>query len=153
MINKWRDVRDSKNMKKVHKIAKHTATRIATQCDAQGSMFSVLVVYLICSGIVVLYWHPIRCTLRIKKWISWLLAHFSHFYIFPVLLLEKKQPKNSGKVTEHCYITHYIIFKFWRNPYITAQEMDFLIISSLFSFLHLSSSITGEVANEKFWKN
>ncbi len=33
------------------------------------------------------------------------------------------------------------------------QEMDFLIISSLFSFLYLSSSIAGEVANEKFWKN
>ncbi len=39
------------------------------------------------------------------------------------------------------------------NQFITAQELDFLIISSLFSFLYLCSSITGEVANEKFWKN
>ncbi len=39
------------------------------------------------------------------------------------------------------------------NPFITAPEMDFLIISSLFSFLYLFNSITGEVANEKFWKN
>ncbi len=36
------------------------------------------------------------------------------------------------------------------NQFITAQELDFPIISSLFSFLYLSSSITGEVANEKF---
>ncbi len=36
------------------------------------------------------------------------------------------------------------------NQFITAQEVDFLIISSLFSFLYLSSSITGEVANKKF---
>ncbi len=39
------------------------------------------------------------------------------------------------------------------SQFITAQEVDFLIISSLFSFLYLPSSITGEVANEKFWKN
>ncbi len=46
-----------------------------------------------------------------------------------------------------CYIyrRHIITLQF-----ITAQEVDFLIISSLFSFLYLS---TGEVANEKFWKN
>ncbi len=36
------------------------------------------------------------------------------------------------------------------NQFVTAQEVDFLIISSLFSFLYLSSSITGEIANEKF---
>ncbi len=29
------------------------------------------------------------CSLQLKKWISWLLAHCSHFYIFPVILLEK----------------------------------------------------------------
>ncbi len=45
--------------------------------------------------------------------------------------------------------THCIIHKFQLNPFITAQEMDFLIIS-LFSFLYLSGSITGEIANEKF---
>ncbi len=39
------------------------------------------------------------------------------------------------------------------NQFITAQEVDFLIISSLFLFLYLSSSITEEVANEKFLKN
>ncbi len=46
--------------------------------------------------------------------------------------------------------THCITFKLQLNPFITAQEMDFLIISSLFSFLYLSSFITEEVANEKY---
>ncbi len=32
------------------------------------------------------------------------MAHYSYFYIFPVLLLEKYQTKNSGKITDHCYI-------------------------------------------------
>ncbi len=36
------------------------------------------------------------------------------------------------------------------SQFIAAQEEDFLIISLLFSFLYLSSSITGEVANENF---
>ncbi len=50
--------------------------------------------------------------------------------------------------------THRIIYKFQLNLFITAQKMDFLIISSLFSlFLYLSSSTTREVANENFWKN
>ncbi len=48
--------------------------------------------------------------------------------------------------------THYIISKFQLNPFIIVEEINFLIINSLFSFLYLSSSITGEVANEKFWK-
>ncbi len=39
------------------------------------------------------------------------------------------------------------------NQFITAQEVDFLIISTLFSFLYLSNSITGKVANKKLWKN
>ncbi len=39
------------------------------------------------------------------------------------------------------------------NQFITAREVDFLIIGSLFSFLYLSSYSTGEVENEKFWKN
>ncbi len=39
------------------------------------------------------------------------------------------------------------------NQFITDQEVDFLMISSLFWFLYLSSSITGEKANEKFWRN
>ncbi len=39
------------------------------------------------------------------------------------------------------------------HQFITAQEVDFLIISSLFSFLYLFSFITREIANEKFWKN
>ncbi len=48
---------------------------------------------------------------------------------------------------------HCIIYKFQLNSFITAQEMDFLIINSLFSFLHLSSSVTREAENEKFWNN
>ncbi len=48
--------------------------------------------------------------------------------------------------------THYIISTFQLSLFITAREMDFLIISSLFSLLYLSSSITREIANEKFWK-
>ncbi len=39
------------------------------------------------------------------------------------------------------------------NQFITAEEVDFLIINTLFSFLYSSSSITKEVANQKFWKN
>ncbi len=48
------------------------------------------------------------------------------------------------------------MYTFMNNPLnqlITAQEVDFLIISSLFSFLYLSNSFTGEVAKEKSWKN
>ncbi len=61
------------------------------------------------------------------------------------------------KILEKSHIiatyTHCIICKFQLNLFITGQEMDFLIISSLHSFLYLFSSITGEVENEKFWKN
>ncbi len=45
--------------------------------------------------------------------------------------------------------THCIMYKFQLTPFITAEEMDFLIISSLFSFLYLSSYITGEVTKRK----
>ncbi len=46
--------------------------------------------------------------------------------------------------------THCIISKFQLNSFITAHEMDFLIIGLLFSFLYLSSSVTREVVNKKF---
>ncbi len=36
MVNKWRDVRDSKNMKKVPKVATCSATQTFTQCSTQG---------------------------------------------------------------------------------------------------------------------
>ncbi len=92
-------------------------------------------------------------SLQFKKWISWLLAHYFHFYIFPILLLENRERKILEKTQIIATYTHCIIYKFQLNPFTTAQEMDFLIVSSLFSFLYLSSSISGEVGNEKFWKN
>ncbi len=76
------------------------------------------------------------------------------FLVFPVLLLEKQQnEKILEKSQRIATYTQYIISKFQLNPFVTVQEMDFRIISSLFSFLYLSSFITGEVVTEKFWKN
>ncbi len=57
MVNKWKYVRNSENIKKVHKIALRSATRILTQCSTHGSAQSALVVYLMCSTILVVYWH------------------------------------------------------------------------------------------------
>ncbi len=107
MVNKWNDVRNNKNMKKEHKNALCSVTRILTQSSAQDSPLSALVVCLICLAIAVVYWH---------------------------LLM-------------HTCVNNPL------SQFITAQEVDFLIISSLFSFLYLSSSITGELADEKFCKN
>ncbi len=101
-------MRNSKNTKKVHKVALHSVTQILTKCNAQGSMLSALVVCLKCSAIVVVYWHlPDVYSTRMNN---------------PL------------------------------NRFMTAQEVDFLVICSLFSFLYLSISITGEVANKKFGK-
>ncbi len=44
-------------MKKVHTVALRSVTRTLTQCHLQGSALSGLVVCLICSAIVVVYWH------------------------------------------------------------------------------------------------
>ncbi len=86
--------------------------------------------------------------------IIWLIIiFFLLFLVSPVLLLKKQWMKNSGKITSITTYIHYIISKFQFNPFIAAWEMDFLIIISLFSFLFIFSSITGKVANEKFWKN
>ncbi len=43
-------------------------------------------------------------SLQLQKWISWLLAHCSHFYIFLILLLESSEPKILEKITDHCHI-------------------------------------------------
>ncbi len=48
-------------------------------------------------------------SLHLKKWISWLLTHYSHFYTFPVLLLEKKRTKNSRKSQSIATTTLYHI--------------------------------------------
>ncbi len=61
MVNKWRDARNNKNMKKVHKVATHSVTRILTQYSIQGSALSALVVYLIYSATE-------GC--RYKKWVA-----------------------------------------------------------------------------------
>ncbi len=47
----------SKNMKKVSKVATYSTTQILTQCSVQGSTLLALVVSLVCSAIVVGYWH------------------------------------------------------------------------------------------------
>ncbi len=47
MVNKWRDVRDSKNIKTLHEVATGSATQIPTQCSAQGSLLSAVVVRLV----------------------------------------------------------------------------------------------------------
>ncbi len=73
-------------------------------------------------------------------------------YIFPVLSRRSRERKILEKSQITATYTHCIIYKFQLNPFLTAQEMDLLIISSLFSFIYLSNCITGEVANEKFWK-
>ncbi len=48
-------MRDSKNMKKVHKVAVHSAMQMPTQCSA----LSALLVCLVCTAIAVVYWHPL----------------------------------------------------------------------------------------------
>ncbi len=55
---------------------------------------------------------------------------------------ERKILEKSQIIVTH---THCIIYKFQVNPFIIAQEMDFLIISSLFSFLYLSSKNAGKI--------
>ncbi len=66
-------------------------------------------------------------SLQLKKWISWLLAHYFHFYIFPFPLLEKQRMKKSRKVTEYCYTyTHYIIYKFQLNLFTITEVINFL---------------------------
>ncbi len=146
-------------MKKVHKVATNSATWIPTQWSVQGSVLSALVVcrmFRHCGCILasircILVWIICSiCSLQLKKWISWLLTHYSHLYIFAALLLEKKRTKNSGNIATY---THYILNKFQLNPFIIVRKMDSPIVSSLFSFLYLSSSITLKVTNEKFWKN
>ncbi len=108
MVNKWRDVRNSKNMKKVYNVALHSVMRILTQCSLQGNALSALVVCLRWSSIVV----------------------------------------STGICRMYIYMNNLL------NQFITAQEMDFLVIRLLlFSLLYLSSSIAGEVGDEKFWKN
>ncbi len=149
-------------MKKVHKVAMHSVTRIFTQYSAQSRVLSALVACLMSSAIVVVYGHTsypnfsrirslqlkkgiswfslfsflfpsssitgevvnekfwknhrvllhtptiykfqLNPCITAQKWISWLLSHYSHFYILPVLLLEKQLTKNSEKITEYCYI-------------------------------------------------
>ncbi len=72
----------------------NSAMQILTQCRAQGSVLSAVVVCLI-SAVVVVYWHP-----------------------------------------SDVYRTNNLL-----NLFITAQDTDLMIISSLFLFLYLSSSI------------
>ncbi len=96
-------MRNGKNVKKVHKVTSRSVMQILTQCSA----LSAVVVCLIHSAIVVVYWHLLDIYTRMNN---------------PL------------------------------NQFITAQEVDFLIISSSFSFLYLSSSIIEEVANEKSGK-
>ncbi len=87
--------------------------------------------------------------------IIWLIIIISIVFLaFPVLLMEKYPTKNSGKITEYCRICPlYRIQISAQSVYYSWKRIDFLNISSLFSLLYLSSSITGEIANEKFWKN
>ncbi len=103
MVNKWRDVRNNKNMKRVHNIALCSMMWIFTQSSAQGSTLSALVVCLI--------------------------------YVQPLWLY-----------TGICWM-----YTCTNNPldqFITAQEVDFLIISSLFSVLYFPSSVIGEVGTK-----
>ncbi len=108
MVNKWRDLRNSKNMTTVLKIVLHTVMPILTQCSPQGNWLSQ--VWLFMSYVQPLWLYTSICRMY---------THMSN----PL------------------------------NQFTTAQEVNFLIINSLFSFLYLSSSITGDIANEKFWKN
>ncbi len=132
MVNKWRDTRrNSKNMKKVHKIALRSVTRNLTQ----GSALSALVVCFRCSTIVVvlasvgwiLIWliHSIS-SLQLKKRISWLSAYYSYFYIY---YWRSRKWKILEKSQITATYTHCIIYKFQLNPFTTVQEMDFLIIN------------------------
>ncbi len=47
MVHKCTDVRNNKNMKKVHEVALHSVMLILTQCSLQGSAISALVACLI----------------------------------------------------------------------------------------------------------
>ncbi len=40
MVNKW-DMKNNKNMKKVHKVAMRTVLQTLTQCSAQGSHYQL----------------------------------------------------------------------------------------------------------------
>ncbi len=112
---------------------------------------------------VVVYWYPLDAYICMNNplntfitvqemdfLIIWLIILISIvFLIFLVYCWRSSAQKILEKLQTHATYTHYIISKFQLNPFTTAQEMDFLIMSSLFSFLYL----TGEVANEEFWKN
>ncbi len=99
-------MRNSKNMKKVHKVALCSVMQILTQSRAQDWRYQL---YLFVS------------------------------YVQPLWLY-------TGICRMNTCMNNTL------NQFITAQEVYFLIISILFSFLCISSSITGKVANKKFWK-
>ncbi len=109
MVNKWRDVRDSKNLKKVLKVATCSAARILIQCNVQGSVISSdCVSHLFSHCNYQMYTcmnNPFITAREMDFLIIWLIILISvAFLVFPILLQEKQRTKNSGKISEYSYI-------------------------------------------------
>ncbi len=144
-------------MKKVHKVALCSVMQILTQCSPQGSALSALKPLWLYTGICRMYTrmnkplNSVRYSSRSGFADSWLIILISISFQFYYWRSSKRKILEKSQIIVS--YTHCIIYKFHLNPFISAEEMDFLIIGSLFLFLYLSSSITGEVANKKFWKN
>ncbi len=104
-------------MKKVHKVTMHSVTRIPAQCSAQAAYHQLwlFVLYFqtlwLYTGIHSMYTRmnnlldPFITAQEIDFLITRLIILISIvFFVFSILLLEKWRMKNSGKITEYCYI-------------------------------------------------